>query len=219
LLQDYISIGVNPRFLRLALAGSLGFGGLFLYIASAPAFILDLLHMNERQFAWLFIPTIGGMALGAYASGRAAGRVDGARAVRIGYGFMAVAAVYNVAYNAFAAQMSVLLNIGYVGLAPQFALPWAVMPIFLGGMGMALIFPILTLAILDMYPRQRGTASSMQAFSTLVTNAIIAGVLSPLLSRSGLTLAIGAALFAVGSGVMWKWERISQRARREQAPS
>jgi len=204
LLQDYISIGVNPRFLRLALAGSLGFGGLFLYIASAPAFILDLLHMNERQFAWLFIPTIGGMALGAYASGRAAGRVDGARAVRIGYGFMAVAAVYNVAYNAFATQMTV---------------PWAVLPLTLTSFGVALIFPILTLAILDMYPRQRGTASSMQAFSTLVTNAIIAGVLSPLLSRSGLTLAIGAALFAVGSGVMWKWERISQRARREQAPS
>jgi DHA1 family bicyclomycin/chloramphenicol resistance-like MFS transporter len=100
LLQDYISIGVNPRFLRLALAGSLGFGGLFLYIASAPAFVLDLLHMNERQFAWLFIPTIGGMALGAYASGRAAGRMDGARAVRIGYSFMAVAAIYNISYNA-----------------------------------------------------------------------------------------------------------------------
>lgn len=199
LLKDYVSIGVNPRFLRLALAGSFAFGGLFLYIASAPAFVLDLLHLNEREFAWLFIPTIGGMALGAYASGRAAGRMDGARAVRIGYGIMAVAAVYNIAYNTFAPQMTV---------------PWAVLALTLTSFGVALIFPILTLAILDMYPRQRGTASSMQAFSTLVTNSIIAGVLSPMLSRSGLTLAIGATAFTVGSWAMWKWERRTQRAQR-----
>ncbi len=204
LARDYVGIAINPRFLRLALAGSLGFGGLFLYIASAPAFVMDLLHLNEQQFAWLFIPTIGGMALGAYASGRAAGRIDGARAVRIGYTFMAVATVYNITYNA---------------LAPQMSVPWAVLALTLNSFGVALIFPILSLAILDMYPRQRGTASSMQAFSTLLTNSIIAGVLSPLLSRSGLSLAIGAGLFGLGSWAMWKWERHSQRAGRAQPAS
>lgn len=35
LLRDYVRIGFNPRFLRLALAGSIGFGGIFLYISSA----------------------------------------------------------------------------------------------------------------------------------------------------------------------------------------
>ncbi|MCW4454923.1 multidrug effflux MFS transporter [Flavobacterium sp. MXW15] len=199
LLRDYVGIGMNPRFLRLAAAGSLGFGGLFLYIASAPAVVLDLLHLNEQQFAWLFIPTIGGMALGAYASGRAAGRIAGARAVRIGYICIAVATVYNIAYNA---------------LAPQMTVPWALLSLTLNAFGVALIFPILSLAILDMYPRQRGSASSMQAFSTLVTNAFIAGVLSALLSRSGLWLAIGAGLFAMASWSMWKWERRSQRALR-----
>lgn len=199
LLRDYVGIGMNPRFLRLAAAGSLGFGGLFLYIASAPAVVLDLLRLNEQQFAWLFIPTIGGMALGAYASGRAAGRIAGARAVRIGYICIAVATVYNIAYNA---------------LAPQMTVPWALLSLTLNAFGVALIFPILSLAILDMYPRHRGSASSMQAFSTLVTNAFIAGVLSALLSRSGLWLAIGAGLFAVASWSMWKWERCSQRALR-----
>ncbi|MNN84975.1 hypothetical protein D3C81_2021980 [compost metagenome] len=99
------------------------------------------------------------------------------------------------------------------------SVPWAVLSLPLASFGVALIFPILSLAILDMYPRQRGTASSMQAFSTLLTNSIIAGVLSPLLSRSGLWLAIGAGLFAVASGVAWKWERNSQRAQRAAAES
>lgn len=198
LLQDYLGIGRNPRFLRLAAAGSLGFGGLFLYIASAPAFVMDLLHLNEQQFAWLFIPTIGGMALGAYVSGRAAGRMTGTRAVNIGYLCIAVSTIYNITYNALAGQMTV---------------PWAVLPMTLNAFGIALIFPILSLAILDMYPRQRGSASSMQAFSTLVTNSIVAGVLSPLLSRSGLHLALGAGAFALVGWCMWRWEaRMSQLA-------
>ncbi len=196
LLQDYLGIARNPRFLRLAAAGSLGFGGMFLYIASAPAFVMDLLHLNEQQFAWLFIPTIGGMALGAYVSGRAAGRMAGTRAVNIGYLCIAVSTIYNITYNALAGQMTV---------------PWAVLPMTLNAFGIALIFPILSLAILDMYPRQRGSASSMQAFSTLVTNSIVAGVLSPLLSRSGLHLALGAGAFALVGWCMWRWEAVSQQ--------
>ena len=69
--------------------------------------------------------------------------------------------------------------------------------------GTALIFPVLTLRILDMYPRQRGSASSMQAFSVLVTNTLVAGVLSPLLSHHGLHLALGAAAFIAAAGLLW----------------
>ncbi len=192
LARDYIGIASNGRFLRLAAAGALGFGGLFLYIASAPAFVMDLLRLSEREFAWLFVPTIGGMALGAFASGRAAGRIRGERLVAIGYGCMAAATLFNIGYNAFATQMSV---------------PWAVLPMSMTAFGVALIFPILSLAILDMYPRLRGSASSLQAFSTLITNSVIAGLLSALLSRSGLSLAIGAGCFALASFGMWSWER------------
>src|SRR5690606_35571541 len=52
LLRDFAWIAMNPRFVRLALAGALNFAALFLYIASAPAFVLDLLRLDERQFGW-----------------------------------------------------------------------------------------------------------------------------------------------------------------------
>ncbi len=191
LLRDYWGIAGNPRFQRLALAGSLGFGGLFLYIASAPAFVLDRLGLNEQQFAWLFLPTIGGMTFGAWLSGRAAGRISGTLLTRIGFACLGVAWAGNVAYNA---------------LAPQMQLPWAVLPMCLAALGVALIFPILTLAILDMYPRHRGAASSLQAFSNLVVNAFIAGVLSPLVSGSGLALALTASAFAFCAWGFWRWE-------------
>ena len=93
LLRDYVAIFLNPRFQRLAAAGTFNFGALFLYIASAPAFVLDLLKLNERSFAWFFAPMIGGMMLGAYISGRIAGKIDGARQVRIEFLCCGAAAV------------------------------------------------------------------------------------------------------------------------------
>lgn len=191
MLRDYVYIFLNPRFQRLAAASSLTFAGLFLYIASAPDFVMELLQLNERQFGWLFIPTIGGMTLGAYVSGRAAGRISGVRQVGIGFACCGVAALGNVGYNAWVTTMT---------------LPWAVLPIAVAAFGVALIFPIITLAILDMYPRQRGSSSSLQAFTSLVLNALVAGVLSPLLSHHGLHLALAAAFFTLSGWLFWRWE-------------
>jgi DHA1 family bicyclomycin/chloramphenicol resistance-like MFS transporter len=191
LLRDYVAIFLNPRFQRLAAAGTFNFGALFLYIASAPAFVVDLLKLNERQFGWFFVPMIGGMMLGAFVSGRAAGRISGTRLTGIGFACCGIAAAVNIAYNL---------------LVPVPTIPWAVLPMTLNAFGIALVFPILTLAILDMYPRQRGSASSLQAFTGLVSNALIAGVLSPLLSHASLHLALGAACFTLAGWLFWRWE-------------
>ncbi|MBD9368644.1 multidrug effflux MFS transporter [Xanthomonas sp. XNM01] len=197
LARDYVAIGTNPRFLRLAAAGALGFAGLFLYIASAPAFVMELLGLGEREFAWLFIPTIGGMTIGAFVSGRVAGRWAPARQVGVGYACMGVAALCNVAYT---------------GLAPTLSVPWAVLPMSLAAFGVALVFPVLTLAILDMYPRQRGSSSSLQAFLQLVLNSAIAGLLSPLLSHHGLHLALAMLGFVLAGWLVWRWEaRLARR--------
>ena len=54
---------------------------------------------------------------------------------------------------------------------------------------------ILTLAMLDLFPANRGAASSVQSFVSLVCNAIIAGALAPAVAFSlpmlaGTTLAL-----------------------------
>src|SRR5690606_6373442 len=165
LLGDYLAIFTNRRFQRLAAAGAFNFAALFLYIASAPAFVMDLLRLDERSFAWFFAPMIGGMMLGAFASGRMAGRIAHATQVNIGFACCGLAALGNVAY-------------GLLVEAPT--VPWAVLPAAVNAFGVALVFPVLTLAILDMYPRQRGSASSLQAFTSLALNAVVAGLLSPL---------------------------------------
>ncbi|WP_331487960.1 multidrug effflux MFS transporter [Luteimonas endophytica] len=198
LLRDYVAIFTNPRFQRLAAAGAFNFSALFLFIASAPAFVMDLLGLREDQFGWFFIPMISGMLVGSWVAGRAAGRISGTRLANIGFACSGVA---------------IAANIGYYMLVDAPTVPWAVLPMILNAFGIALVFPIVTLAILDMYPRQRGSASSLQAFTGLVLNAIVAGMLSPLVSGSGMSLALTAALFLAVGWLFWRWELRRDRTR------
>lgn len=191
LLGDYWAIFTNGRFQRLAAAGAFNFSALFLFIASAPAFVVDILGLGEDQFGWFFIPMISGMMVGAWLSGRAAGRISGVRLANIGFACSGLAIVANIGYTLWASM-------------PQ--VPWAVLPMTLNAFGIALVFPIVTLAILDMYPRHRGSASSLQAFTGLVLNAAVAGLLSPLVSHSALALAGTAAVFLVLGWGFWAWE-------------
>jgi DHA1 family bicyclomycin/chloramphenicol resistance-like MFS transporter len=131
---------------------------------------------------------ISGMMLGAFASGRLAGRVSGPRLAGIGFAVCGAAAVLNLIYNL---------------LVDTPSLPLGVAPMVLNAFGIALVFPILTLAILDLYPRQRGAASSLQAFISLGFNALLAGLVSPWVSGSGLQLAVMASAFTSIAWLLW----------------
>jgi DHA1 family bicyclomycin/chloramphenicol resistance-like MFS transporter len=191
----------NPRFVARnyrAIFGSflfhmkvgviaLNFGGLFLYISSAPVLLPEHLHLGPSQFAWLFIPSVSGIFLGALAANRIAGKIPFVRQIAIGFCFMLAAVTGNVAYHLF--------------LPP--ALPWTVLPLFFYTFGSSLIGPGATLMALDLFPQIRGTAASCQSFMVTLTGAIVAGVVAPALSHSVLALALGQAAFAVGALTLW----------------
>ena len=193
LSQSYWSMGKSSEFRMLAFAGTLLFGSLFLYIASAPDYVLVHLHLTETQFGYFFVPTIAGMSVGAFISGRLAGKVSGRKLVNIGFSICA---------------LSMLSNLIYCANVSSLLLPWAVLPLSGLAFGIALVFPILTIALLDLYPSIRGTASSMQAFVSLMSNAIIAGVLAPLVSKSPLAMAKVACVFVViGYFFWWRYQK------------
>ncbi|MDR3417993.1 MAG: multidrug effflux MFS transporter [Nevskia sp.] len=196
LLRTYRGIAADARFMLLALTASLNFSAIFLYVASAPSIVLDLLHLSERQFAWLFIPTIGGMTFGAGLSGRLAGKLDAARTVGLGYLLILAGALLNLAINSL--------------LAP--AVPWFVLPIAVGGMGVSLAFPTLTLLMLDRFPATRGAAASVQAATSIAASAAIGGLLSPAVCGHGLVLALaGAALSGCGYGCWRLYRRLAKQ--------
>jgi DHA1 family bicyclomycin/chloramphenicol resistance-like MFS transporter len=71
------------------LDSTLNFAAFFIYIAVAPAFLVDLLHVSTWGFAWLFIADDHRNHRRRHASGRMAGRISPQRTIRFGYMFIA----------------------------------------------------------------------------------------------------------------------------------
>jgi len=196
LVRNYLRILRNPRMVLLCVSIAFNFSAFFLYVASAPAIIYGLLGLTEYHFPVLFVPGIAGIMVGAYLSGRVAGRITRSRTVNIGYLIM---------FGAVAA------SVGYHALYPA-ALPWTVLPYLAYGIGMALAGPTVQLMVLDLFPQYRGTASSLQGFTHSLFTAITAGLVSPLISASGLTLALGAAALVMLGSLCWVgYRRIESR--------
>ncbi|AVS75108.1 multidrug effflux MFS transporter [Paracidovorax cattleyae] len=173
LLQGYWQLGSSPRFLLLALASGVPFNGMFLYVLAAPAFLGEHLHLTPTHFFWFFILTISGIMGGAWLSGRLAGRIPPKRQIRHGFLIMFVMSLLNLVANAlFTAHVS-----------------WALFPIAVFAFGWALMVPVVTLLVLDLYPERRGMASSLQAFVGSTANGLVAGVVAPLVMHSTLLLA------------------------------
>lgn len=188
LAKAYGGMLSSRPFRLLALTSTSLFGCLFLYIAAAPDYVMLHLRLDETQFGWFFVPTIAGMSVGAFLSGRLAGKVSASRLVAWGFAICLLSAVANLAYCLSTETLR---------------LPWAVLPMTGFAFGIALVFPIVTIALLDLYPAIRGTASSMQAFIGLMGNALISGLLVPLLGKHPLHLAIAALLFVVAAIGIW----------------
>lgn len=187
LARNYWTLGRSLPLFLISSAIALNFCGFFIYIVSAPAFIYDLLGLTATDFPWLFVPGIAGVMLGAFLSGRLAGKLSRRRTVHVGFSVIFAASVVNLLYS---------------GLAPP-AVPWSVAPVMVYTIGMSLSMPSLTLLALDLFPHNRGLAASLLGFEHSLLCGIAAGVISPVLSHSDFALATGMAAFALMGWVSW----------------
>jgi MFS transporter, DHA1 family, multidrug resistance protein len=170
-------------------------------VLSAPAFLGVHLALSPTEFFWFFVLSIGGIMGGAWWSGRLAGKIAPKRQIRHGFVIMAVVGALNLAANLlFEAHVS-----------------WALWPIAAFAFGWALMVPVVTLLVLDLFPQRRGMASSLQAAVGSLANAVVAGVLAPLVmgSTAGLA-ATSLALMGVGLAA-WvylhhRWPEIGRQA-------
>ncbi|MCC7487477.1 MAG: multidrug effflux MFS transporter [Burkholderiales bacterium] len=187
LAAGYLKLGSSAPLLLLSFATGLNWAGGFLYVASAPAIIYNLLGLATTQFAVLFVPGISGIMIGAWVSGRSAGRVSARRTVNLAYAVMFGAAAASLAYHL---------------LAPP-AIPWTIVPFMVYGFGMALAMPSIVLLALDLFPAQRGLTASLQGFIQTACAAFTAGVVAPLAAGSGETLALAMLALVTAGWLAW----------------
>ncbi len=177
LLAGYRSILGSLPFVMLALSMALFFSGFFIYVMSAPVFLIQHLGLNERQFGWLFVPMVTGMICGSALSARLAGKLAPRHTVLLAFGIAATATLINLV-------LSYTLGDSIATRIPQ---------ITLYTFGMSFAAPTQTLRALDMFPHRRGMAASCQGFIQTLAMSVVAGVVVPLLWDSSHLLAWGMA--------------------------
>lgn len=187
LFKNYKRILGTPGFWAISLSMSFFFGAFFQYVMSAPVFLIDHLHLKPTEFAWLFVPVVCGMLCGSTLSSRLAGKIPPLKTVLLSFGIAGLASSWNLLANYLGADM-------IATRIPQIALYT---------LAMNLSFPSLMLMALDMFPEQRGTASSCQGFIHTLIMAIGAGVIAPLLWDSTLVMAWGMAVMLIISALCY----------------
>lgn len=183
--RSYFSVLTHARFLSLCFSLTAAFSGLFVYVLSAPMFLMQHLGVHETGFLWLFGPLTTGIVVGNTLASRMAGRVSPARTVAAGCTVMLVAAGANA--------------LGNVWLTPS--LPWAVVPLFFYMVGMSMNVPSLTLKAMDCFPKQRGLAASCQSFIQS-TGSSLTSAAAPLLWGTSLRLATSQLLCGIAASLL-----------------
>lgn len=188
LARGYGRVIGNGRFMTWALAYASMFGGFFIYVLSAPVFLMQHLGLGETDFLWMFAPATCGLMLGSALAGRTAQRWSTTDTLRRAFLIMASAVAYNIA----------------VCLGQPPGIFWYVAFLFVFNLGMSLAIPTLTVLGLDCVVDRRGMASSVQLFVQTGFNAFIAAILAPLMWGSLRSLAFAAAglYLAAGMGVL-----------------
>lgn len=186
-LKSYLVMGSDVRFLLQSLSLAFACTALFLYISAAPVFIMQILHLPETAFAWLFAPMITGIMGGSFAASCVAHRWKPHKIINVGFFLMIAMAIGNLLYAGFFTV----------------SVPWAVIPIMLCNFTMAFVSPAMTVQTLDLYPERRGMAASLQSAFTMGIFALFSGVVAPLFFQSAFRLALGALGGYILCVILW----------------
>ena len=188
IVRNYGRVAGHGRFWLQSLSSALMYSTLMIYIGAAPAFIFNVLHLGETDFAWLFIPLVAGLSLGSLVAGKLSHRPGGGdTAIRLGFLIVLVSAAAQIAIS--------WRNPGL--------LPWAVLPIGTAVFGASLANPSMSLRAMTYFPDVRGLVASLQSCLFLIILSLSSGVIAPLLFDSGLKLAVAAAIGAIISLPLW----------------
>ena len=173
--KRYRIIFKDKEFIFLILSISANFSAFFLYVLASPIFLIDLLGFSEKQFAYLFVPTVCGMIIGSFIAKKTAGVISPSKVTRFGYFWMSLITISNVIF-CYLFENNPIVNIGFIALY---------------NIGMAAIMPIISIAALDCFPKARGTAASGQAFMQMLFSSAVAGIIVPICWFSTFGLSLG----------------------------
>lgn len=158
----------NPHYLRLVFILALAFSSFFLYVAGAPTILFNILGLASTDFYILFIPVVAGIMIGAIISNFLINRLTGREMISVFLSMMLLIAILNIIIT-----HTIEISIARI-----------LIPLTLYSLSLATIMPILSIAIIDCFPKNRGIASAMQSFIHMGFNGFSVSFIIALLGAS-----------------------------------
>lgn len=189
LIKNYVYAITNIKFTVLALVVAFNFAGFFIYIMSSPQLLFIHLGYAADDFYIMFVPVVLGIMLGSYTSAKISGQHSALFIISVGSVIMLLASIVNIMQASF-------LDVSSFGV---------IAPIVLYAIGMALTMPALTVLGIDQLPNHRGLASSLQSFMHMGGNALVAGIIAPLVFNSVSGLAFSMMSFHIIGLLLFIW--------------
>jgi DHA1 family bicyclomycin/chloramphenicol resistance-like MFS transporter len=78
-----------------------------------------------------------------------------------------------------------------------------VLPLFLYALGMGMAMPAFSIMALDCFPENKGSASAVQSFALMMTNALVASFVVPLVDASLMSLVLAQLAFLSTAVLFW----------------
>ncbi|MFD2078677.1 MFS transporter, DHA1 family, bicyclomycin/chloramphenicol resistance protein [Actinopolymorpha cephalotaxi] len=202
--HSYLRLARDRSFLGYALAGGLGFAGMFAYISGSPFVYQEVFGISPQFYGVLF--GLNGLGLMAFsqANGRLVRRVDPRRLLVIGQFTSLAGAVLLVlaAATSFGGVVGVLL------------------PLFVAVASLGMVGPNAMALGLSQHPEMAGTASALIGTLQFVVGALAGPLVTAVQVRSALpmaTVVAGCVVLGILARVILTRPEESERAPEERS--
>jgi DHA1 family bicyclomycin/chloramphenicol resistance-like MFS transporter len=183
IINGFLEVTKVPQFYTYAFAGAIASSGLYAYIAGSPFVFMELYHVTEKQYGWIFAIIAMGLIVASQVNTLLLRRYSSEQIIRATLFCQCLAGIALVLGTYF----------HFLGLYSTIFLIW----IFLSTQGFA--FPNSSALSLAPFTRNAGTASALMGALQLGIGAISTALVSILNNGTAMPMAAVMCACAVGS--------------------
>ena len=178
IISGFIEVAKVPQFYTYAFAGAIASSGLYAYIAGSPFVFMELYHVNEKQYGWIFAFIAMGLISASQVNTILLRKYSSEQIIRVTLFCQCLAGISLVMGNTF----------HFLGLYSTIFLIW----VFLSTQGFA--FPNTSALSLAPFSKNAGSASALMGSIQLGIGAISTALVS--LLNNGTALPMSAVMCA-----------------------
>ena len=186
IIKSFLEIAKVPQFYTYAFAGAIASAGLYAYIAGSPFVFMELYHVTEKQYGWIFAIIAMGLIVASQINTILLRRFSSEQIIRVTLFCQSLAGI--------ALVLGTWVHL--LGLYSTIFLIW----VFLSTQGFA--FPNSSALSLAPFSKNAGTASALMGAVQLGIGAISTALVSVLNNNTAMPMAAVMCACAVGSFIV-----------------